>query len=281
MIVPANNEEKHLAEQLDALLAQRWSGSWEVIVANNCSSDGTADLVRRYAAGDDRVRLIDAHERADKSYAMNVAAAHARAEFIAFCDADDRVADGWLNAMAAGLARSEVVTGPNEIDELNAAWLAASRGRSINQARGTFLGIFPCIRGNNFGVKKSIWLQLNGMTENFRACEDIEFSLRCWLNGIDIVGLPEAVVHYRYRDSADALWRQGFAYGSHRPIIARMLRDADRPTPPKFAGWKSWLMLAVRLPTLATRHGRATWIWIAGNRVGQVVGSYRQRTFML
>lgn len=37
---------------------------------------------------------------------------------------------------------------------------------------------------------------------------DVEFSLRCWLHGIDIAGLPGAVVHYRYRADARSLWRQ-------------------------------------------------------------------------
>jgi len=88
-------------------------------------------------------------------------------------------------------------------------------------------------------------------------------------------------VHYRYRDTARVLWRQGFAYGSHRPVIAKLLKDAGRPTPPKFAGWKSWIMLVAKLPSLATREGRATWLWLAGNRVGQVVGSLRHRVVML
>jgi hypothetical protein len=64
-------------------------------------------------------------------------------------------------------------------------------------------------------------------------------------------------------------------------MIAKLLRDAGKPTPPKFAGWKSWIMLVAKLPTLTTRSGRAAWIWIAGNRLGQVVGSARYRTLML
>jgi hypothetical protein len=64
-------------------------------------------------------------------------------------------------------------------------------------------------------------------------------------------------------------------------MIVRLLRDAGKPTPPKFAGWKSWLMLVAKLPGLATPSGRATWLWIAGNRFGQVVGSFRYRVWMI
>ena len=281
MIVPAHNEERHLGEQLNALLAQPWPGDWEVIVVDNRSTDGTAELVERYAILDSRVSLVRADERADKSYAMNVAVGHASADVIAFCDADDVVAQGWLEAMAQGLAHGEVVTGPNELDALNPAWLAESRGRSSDEPTGTFFGIFPFVRGNNFGVRKATWFLLDGMSEAYHPVEDIEFSLRCWLNDIEVVGLPTAVVHYRYRSAARVLWRQGFAYGSHRPVIARLLKEAGKPTPPRFSGWKSWIMLVVRLPSLVTRSGRATWVWIAANRFGQVVGSVRYRVVML
>ncbi|HEY5663182.1 MAG TPA: hypothetical protein VIS05_04010 [Ilumatobacter sp.] len=110
---------------------------------------------------------------------------------------------------------------------------------------------------------------------------DQEFSLRCWLNGVEIVGIPGAAVHYRYRESARDLWRQGFKYGVGRVRIARLLRDEGKPTPPKLGGWKSWAMLVVTLPKVVTRHGRARWVWIAANRWGQVVGSVRYRTLML
>ena len=281
VIVPAHNEERHLPVQLDALLSQRWEGKWELIVVDNRSTDATAELVHRYAQKDDRVRLVHADERADKSYAMNVAVREARANSIVFCDADDEVAEGWLEAMAIGLADNEVVTGPNELDRLNPAWLANSRGRSIEGALGTFSGLFPCIRGNNFGLTSDTWSKLNGMNERFHPVEDIEFSLRCWQHGINVVGLPDAVVHYRYRQDARSLWRQGFAYGSHRPLIAKLLKEADQQTPPKFSGWKSWILLVLKAPTVLTRSGRATWVWIAGNRFGQIVGSCRYRTLLL
>jgi len=56
---------------------------------------------------------------------------------------------------------------------------------------------------------------------------------------------------------------------------------AGRPGPPRFAGWKSWIRLVARIPTLRSRAGRAQWLWIAGNRLGQIRGSVRFRTIML
>jgi glycosyltransferase involved in cell wall biosynthesis len=281
VIVCAHNEERHLFEQLEALVDQEFPGEWEVVVVDNGSTDSTAAIAASYAIRDRRFRVVSATERPGQSYAMKVGASAARANRIAFCDADDRVGAGWVAAMADGLTRHQVVTGPHEIDLLNPRWLAETRGRSIEAPVGTFFGIFPCIRGAGWGVTRETWERLGGLDEDFAATQDLEFSLRCWLSGVDIVGIPEAVVHYRYRSAPRDLWRQGFAYGSNRPRLARMLVAAGRPRPPRFAGWKAWTLLLLRLPQLVTAEGRAAWVWIAANRSGQVVGSIRERTLMI
>lgn len=284
MVIPARNEEAHLGAQLDALLAQGWDGEWEILVVDNGSTDGTSSVVAEYARRSPRVRYLLANEKADQSYAANSGVAASDAGAVIFCDADDIVGEGWLMAMAAGLAEHRVVTGPNLLDRLNPPWLAASRGRTAEGPAGSFFRIFPLVRGNNYGVRREVWDTTGPLAEDFArhgVLADQEFSLRCWLHGIEVVGLPDAIVHYRYREDARSLWRQGFAYGSHRPLIAKLLRDAGKPVPPKLAGWKSWVTMVLRLPTVVTKHGRARWLWIAGNRFGQVVGSVRYRTLML
>jgi glycosyltransferase involved in cell wall biosynthesis len=281
VIVAAHNEEALLPQQLDALVAQQWDGAWEVVVVDNRSTDGTADVVGRYSARHPNVRLVPATEGAGQSHAMNVGVASTTAPWLAFCDADDVVAPGWVAAIASGLQEHEVVTGPSELERLNPPWLVDVRGRSIEQPVGTFAGIFPCIRGADWGCRRETWEAIGGMNEEYQAGQDIDLSLRCWLAGVDIVGIPGALVHYRYRTSSAGLWRQGYAYGLHRPIIARRLRDLGLPRPPRLSGWKSWALLVVTLPAVVTRRGRARWIWVAANRSGQVVGSLRQRTIMV
>lgn len=281
IIICAHNEERHLPAQLDALLTESWDGEWEVIVVDNRSTDATAQIVNSYGAHNPRVRLLPAHGAAGQSYGMNEGARFARGESLAFCDGDDIVAPGWVSAIGNGLREYDVVTGPHELDRLNPPWLADSRGRSIEQPVGSFFGIFPCIRGAGWGIRRSVWDDIGGMREDFHAGQDIEFSLRCWRSGYQIVGIPHAVVHYRYRESPRELWRQGLAYGGNRPRITRMLVDAGLPRPPRLAGAKSWLLLLLRLPTLMALRGRAAWLWIAGNRVGQLIGSFRERVIML
>jgi len=282
VVIPARNEELTLPAQLDALLAQQWSGTWEVVVTDNGSTDGTADVVRRYGAADRRIRLIDAGSRPGLNACRNAGAAAGRGRSFALCDADDLVGDGWVAAMGEALRHHEFVTGPLELDRLNPEWLAASRGRSEERGLPTFYGVFPFAHGNNLGLRRAVWERLGRFDEDFpNGADDIEFGLRAWRSGVDVHFVPEAMVHYRYRRRPGELWRQGLTYGGSRPLVRRRLKELGAPTPSAVAGWRSWLWLVRHLPGLVSPEGRAAWVWVAGNRVGHVQGSLRHRCLLV
>jgi glycosyltransferase involved in cell wall biosynthesis len=281
VVIPARDAATTLTEQLDALLAQSWEGEWEIVVVDNRSTDGTVALVEGYAASDPRVRLVHASERDGPSYARNVGFEAAAADAIAACDADDVVGAGWVRAMGEALRTHDVVTGPLEVDRLNPRWLADTRGRPSLTEGPTWFGVFPLVAAGNLGIRRDAWRAAGRFDESYAAEEDHELALRLVQRGVDVFFAPDAVVHYRYRGSVGALWRQGRAYGAARPRVFRQVEAAGLPTPPRFAGWRSWVWLIVHLPGLRTAPGRAAWVWVAGNRLGQLRGCVRYRTLFL
>ena len=60
VVVPVRNGVETIGEQLDALLASEWDGSWELVVADNGSRDQSRQIVEHYGARDPRVRLVNA-----------------------------------------------------------------------------------------------------------------------------------------------------------------------------------------------------------------------------
>ncbi len=56
VVTPAYNEEKHLAECIESVLAQTYQ-NWDYTIVNNRSTDGTLEIARRYAAKDPRIRI--------------------------------------------------------------------------------------------------------------------------------------------------------------------------------------------------------------------------------
>jgi hypothetical protein len=105
--------------------------------------------------------------------------------------------------------------------------------------------------------------------------------MRAAIDGAELHFAPGALVHYRYRTEPRVLWAQGRRYGRSRPMVVRLIRERGLRRPPRFAGWRSWVWLVVHLPDALRPERRAGWVWVAGNRVGQLEGSIRYRTVFL
>jgi glycosyltransferase involved in cell wall biosynthesis len=281
VVIPAHDVADTLAEQLDALLAQQWSGEWEVIVVDNRSTDGTNALAQEYAARDERVRVVVAPDRAGLCYSRETGVRAARSDDVAICDGDDVVEPGWVRAMGDALREHRVVTGPLDVDRLNPPWLVETRGRLDSDAVRTWFGAFPVIAGGNLGIRRDVFDEVGSFDQRYIGAEDHEFSLRLAQHGIPIHFAPDARIAYRYRSEASVLWRQGNTYGRSRPMLRRRTVEAGLVAPSRFAGWRSWLWLLRHLPGLRTAEGRARWVWVAGNRVGQLRGSVEARSVFL
>ena len=278
VIIPCRNGEDSLDEQLDALEAQVWHGSWEIVVVDNGSTDGTVELVKRRSMSNPNLRLVEASERAGVSYARNQGVAATDAPLILICDADDVVHPGWLAALAGGLAEYPFVSGALDVDSLNSPELAASRGPG--ELAPTFYGLFPTLSGCTVGMRREAFEAVGGYLEGWPT-EDKKFSFDAARLGLEIGFVPEAVVAYRYRTDSSGLWRQGRNYGRGRVQVAADLRSHGWSTPPKFVGWRSWLWLVRHLPDLLSDDRRGAWVWVAANRVGHLQGSIKYRLILL
>jgi glycosyltransferase involved in cell wall biosynthesis len=56
IVTPVYNEAEYLAECIESVLAQTYQ-NWDYTIVDNCSSDGSVEVARRYAAGDRRIRI--------------------------------------------------------------------------------------------------------------------------------------------------------------------------------------------------------------------------------
>lgn len=89
VITPLYNSEDYIAETIESVVNQEYT-NWEMIIVDDCSTDGSAAVVERYALTDHRIRYY----RLDKNYgapyaARNFATTKATGRFIAFLDSDD------------------------------------------------------------------------------------------------------------------------------------------------------------------------------------------------
>ena len=87
VIMPAYNSSKYLGEAIESLTMQSLP-DFEVIVVDDGSTDDSVEIVERYAAQDDRVRLVRL-PRSNAGAARNAGMRHARGTYVIFLDADD------------------------------------------------------------------------------------------------------------------------------------------------------------------------------------------------
>lgn len=87
VIVPVYNVASYLDESITSLLAQTWE-DWEALFVNDGSTDGSLEILERYARQDARIRVID-QPNAGAGEARNRGLAEARGQYIYFLDPDD------------------------------------------------------------------------------------------------------------------------------------------------------------------------------------------------
>lgn len=103
VIIPAYNAEKFLAEAVESVRAQSWPGEVEVVVCDDGSRDGTAEVARSL----ERVVLIQHSQSKGVSAARNLAVNKSSGEVIAFLDADDLWCPEKLEQQLAELAQAD------------------------------------------------------------------------------------------------------------------------------------------------------------------------------
>ena len=88
--VTAYNHAPYIAQALESILAQRTSFGVEIVVGDDCSGDGTAEIVSHYVAQyPDRVRLITDERNVGMRANYRRVVEACRGEYVAMCDGDD------------------------------------------------------------------------------------------------------------------------------------------------------------------------------------------------
>jgi glycosyltransferase involved in cell wall biosynthesis len=88
IITPAYNCEKYIRETIESVLNQSYI-NWEIIIVNDYSTDNTLDIIRKFAALDDRIKYITNKKNLGAASSRNVATKAAKGDYIAFLDSDD------------------------------------------------------------------------------------------------------------------------------------------------------------------------------------------------
>ena len=109
IIIPVYNVAAFLDKCLASVCAQRVPGQAEIILVDDCSTDGCLALCQAWAGRDGRITLLRHAENRGLSAARNTGLRTARGQFVTFVDSDDTLSPGSLaSALSAFDADSRI-----------------------------------------------------------------------------------------------------------------------------------------------------------------------------
>jgi glycosyltransferase involved in cell wall biosynthesis len=106
--LPVYNGERYLAESIEALLGQTYE-DFELIIADNASTDGTASICRRYQKEDSRIRYLRHPRNIGCAPNHNCLVDHARGELFKWASDDDLYARDLLKRCVDALDENPAV----------------------------------------------------------------------------------------------------------------------------------------------------------------------------
>jgi len=103
VLMTAYNRAAYIGEAIESVLAQTFT-DFELVVVDDCSTDGTADIATAYAARDGRVRVVRNQRNLGDYPNRNRAAELVRAPYFKYHDSDDVMYSHCLRVMHGMLA---------------------------------------------------------------------------------------------------------------------------------------------------------------------------------
>ena len=105
IVMPCYGVEAYIGRALECILKQT-ERSWELIVVDDATPDGSALIAERAAAGDARIRVVHHERNLGLSGARNTGISQARGEYVWICDPDDTYESDVLSRARHILGRS-------------------------------------------------------------------------------------------------------------------------------------------------------------------------------
>lgn len=279
VVIPARNIAEWLPAQLDSLCSQTYQGPLELVVAvDESSDDGTVEVVREWESRDRRVRSVGALPAGGIGQARNAGIQASSGDLILCCDGDDLADPGWVAGMAVAGDSYDLYGG--RLDYSRLGRLSTSRREMQKDDLSVALGWKPWACGVSIGVWRRVFDELGGFNEDYRLCEDVEFSWRAIEHGFSIGFAPDAVMSYRQREDVRSSLRQAYRDGMWFPRLYRDFRSSGMPGPTPVEALRQWASVLLSLPrSLGSPDRRGRWIRVVVQMLGEIRGSIRYRVF--
>jgi len=265
IIMPVYNAEKTLQRSLDSIKAQTFR-DFEVVFADDCSTDGTGDMIKEFSESSGiPCRIVRAVRNGGVAAARNLGLENARGEFLAFVDADDTIEPEALE---------KAVNAADEADADIVGWdwtLGFEKnGRYMRQYDySTPLEALKHLMGGT--MRWNLWLFMfrRSLVEDIRFIpganmgEDMMFTIKAFLKARKVTQIHESLYGYN-AVSTTSISRQ-FSE-ERRAEVTRNIKETETAVDAseyseELRDYVQYLKLYIKLPLLVSPDEESYRIW--------------------
>lgn len=204
VVMSVYNGRQYLDEAVQSVLSQTFS-DFEFIIIDDCSSDGSLELLLEIASKDSRIKLISNEVNLGLTKSLNKAIGYAEGMFIARMDADDicfptrleRQVECFYRYSDIDIIYCDTVYIDKDSNVICKSW----RPKKVDI-------VLSCLESHNFiphptvMFKKSTFSLLGGYNEECRTGQDLELWLRMKDEGLNFFYLNQTLLKYRLNPSS-------------------------------------------------------------------------------
>ncbi len=263
VIIPVFNEGKTIQQCIESLINQKFSGSYEIIIVDDGSTDKTSQIVKKFR---NNVKYLFQKNKGPAT-ARNTGAKNAKFEILIFIDADCIADEKWLSEMVNPFENKEIagVQGRYKTKQksLTARFVQIEIEERYEKMKKheniDFIGSYSA------AYRKEIFKSAGGFDESFPSAsgEDPELSYKLAKAGEKLIFNENAIVYHKHPEKLlkylqtkffRAYWRV-LLYSRHKD---KMINDSYTPQMLKF----QIIFTALTLLSLITLGLKITPLWV-------------------
>jgi len=282
VVIPCYNSADTLSELLESLEIQECNYPWEIIIADNGSTDNTIEAALSFSDKFKNFKVITADEKKGCGYARNQGVECSCGDYLLFCDSDDVVGKNWLATMAGAFLNYDFIACRWEIEELNDGSVVRSRGKGQTKGLMDFAVVryLPYASGGTLGIKKSIHEKIGGFDES-DILEDIDYCWRVQLAGTDLHFIADTVMHMRYRPNMWKTLKQSINWASYNVLLYKKYKNKGMPEYSHKQSLVTLYRYFKKLYQLFSEKYKQRYIWKTGMILGSIWGSIKYHIFLI
>jgi GT2 family glycosyltransferase/glycosyltransferase involved in cell wall biosynthesis/SAM-dependent methyltransferase len=209
IVIVTHQSGEYIGPCLSSVLRNTCNPNFEIVVADNASTDGTRDVLHAMAAADERIRLVLLDENRGFAGANNIALEQASGDYLILLNADTMVTPGWTERLirhcrrnpSIGLicpvtnyAGNEVKININYQDNREMQDFAMSLARR-HSGECSDIGVAPLFCAL---MPQAVWQRVGALDERYEIgmFEDDDFSVRVRNEGFRVVMAEDCFVHH-------------------------------------------------------------------------------------